>query len=70
MESLNVKQLVELEKVAADTQAHLQQASKGIAKIYPSREISLAKTKIEEAMMWLEKYQGRLSIELARKTCK
>lgn len=70
MENLNVKQLVELENVAAETQTHLQQASKEIAKVYPNREISLVKTKIEEALMWLEKYQGILSLELARKTCK
>lgn len=70
MENLNVKQLVELEEVAAATQAQLQQASNTIAKVYPNREASLVKTKIEEAMMWLEKYQETISFELAHKTCK
>ncbi len=70
MENLNVKQLVELEEVAAATQAQLQQASNTIAKVYPNREASLVKTKIEEAMMWLEKYQESISVKLAHKTCK
>ncbi|TGG37113.1 MULTISPECIES: hypothetical protein [Duncaniella] len=70
MENLNVKQLVELEEVAAATQAQLQQASNTIAKVYPNREASLVKTKIEEAMMWLDKYQAGVCIDLANKTCR
>jgi len=65
-----VKQLVELEEVAAATQAQLQKASNTIAKVYPNREASLVKTKIEEAMMWLDKYQAGVCIDLANKTCR
>jgi len=70
MENLNVKQLIELEEVAAATHSNLNLALKTIAKVYPNREISLTKTKIEEAIMWLDKYQAKISFELARKTCK
>jgi len=70
MENLNVKQLVELEEVAAATHSNLNLALKTIVKVYPNREISLTKTKIEEAIMWLEKYQEKVLFELARKTCK
>lgn len=70
MENLNVKQLVELEEVAAATHSNLNLALKTIVKVYPNREISLTKTKIEEAIMWLEKYQEKVSFELAHKTCK
>lgn len=70
MENLNVKQLVELEEVAAATHYNLNLALKTIVKVYPNREISLTKTKIEEAIMWLEKYQEKVLFELARKTCK
>ena len=70
MDNLNKHQLEELEEVATATQTHLQLASKTIANVYPNREVSLVKTKIEEALMWLEKYQGKISFALAHKTCK
>ncbi len=70
MDNLNKHQLEKLEEVATATQTHLQLASKTIANVYPNREVSLVKTKIEEALMWLEKYQGNISFALAHKTCK
>lgn len=70
MDNLNEDQLEKLEEVATATQTHLQLASKTIANVYPNREVSLVKTKIEEAMMWLDKYQGDISFALAHKTCK
>ena len=70
MDNLNKHQLEELEEVVTATQTHLQLASKTIANVYPNREVSLVKTKIEEALMWLEKDQGNISFALAHKTCK
>lgn len=70
MDNLNKHQLEELEEVATATQTHLQLASKTIANVYPNREVSLVKTKIEEALMWIEKYQGNINFALAHKTCK
>lgn len=70
MDILNKHQLEKLEEVATATQTHLQLASKTIANAYSNREVSLVKTKIEEALMWLEKYQGNISFALAHKTCK
>ena len=34
-----------------------------------TREISLGKTKIDEAYMWLERYYADIMIDLANKTC-
>ena len=34
-----------------------------------SRELSMVKTKIDEAIMWLEKYHAGVCVELARRTC-
>lgn len=35
-----------------------------------TRETALAKTKIEEAEMWFDKFHEKVEIELAHKTCK
>ncbi len=35
-----------------------------------TRELSMVRTKIDEAMMWLEKYHAGVCIELANKTCR
>ena len=40
-----------------------------MAKTGASRELSMVKTKIDEAIMWLEKYHAGVNIELAHKTC-
>ena len=34
-----------------------------------TRETALAKTKIEEAEMWFDKFHERVCIDLANKTC-
>lgn len=41
-----------------------------MAKTGASRELSMVKTKIDEAIMWLEKYHAGVNIELARRTCR
>lgn len=35
-----------------------------------TRELSMVRTKIEEATMWLEKYRSGIIIELANRTCR
>ena len=41
-----------------------------IAETDATRELALVKTKIEEGMMWLEKYHARVCIDLANKICR
>lgn len=41
-----------------------------MAKLGASRELSMVKTKLDEAMMWLQKYHAGVNIELARRTCR
>ena len=41
-----------------------------MAKTGASRELSMVKTKIDEAIMWLEKFHARVNIELARRICR
>ena len=35
-----------------------------------TRELAMVKTKIDEAMMWFEKYHAGVCIDLANKTCR
>lgn len=35
-----------------------------------TRELAIVKTKIEEAIMWLEKCRNGVNIELARRLCR
>ena len=41
-----------------------------MAKTVTARELSMVRTKIDEAIMWLEKYHAGVNIELARRTCR
>lgn len=41
-----------------------------MAKTGASRELSMVKTKIDEAIMWLEKFHAGVNIELARRICR
>ena len=41
-----------------------------MAETNATRELSMVRTKIDEAMMWLEKYQAGVCIDLANKTCR
>jgi|GEM_PF-1737539 hypothetical protein len=41
-----------------------------MAEIETTRASAMVRTKIDEAMMWLEKYHEGVSIDLAHKTCR
>lgn len=41
-----------------------------LADVVPVRSTAIARTKIDEASMWLEKYQEKIQVELACKTCR
>ncbi len=43
---------------------------KALEPLTPTRNVSIARTKLEEAAMWLEKEQADLSVMLARATCR
>lgn len=40
-----------------------------LANVTLTRETAIARTKIDEARMWLEKRQAQVCVELACKTC-
>lgn len=40
------------------------------ATLEQTRELSLTRTKIDEARMWLDRYRGEVQIALARKMCR
>jgi len=40
-----------------------------MAEVGATRELAMVKTKIDEAMMWLEKYHAGVCIDLANITC-
>lgn len=41
-----------------------------MAKTGASRELSMVKTKIDEAIMWLEKFHAGINVELAHRICR
>lgn len=41
-----------------------------MAKAGATRELAMVKTKIDEAMMWLERYHAGVCIDLANRTCR
>lgn len=41
-----------------------------MCEIETTRDTAMVRTKIDEAIMWLEKYQGSVIVEQARRTCK
>lgn len=41
-----------------------------IAATGATRELSMVKTKIDEAMMWLGRYHAEVCVDLAHKTCR
>ena len=47
----------------------ISDARKYVAGMEANRETALVKTKLDEARMWLEQYQGMVVIKLAHKTC-
>lgn len=41
-----------------------------MCEIETTRDTAVVRTKIDEAIMWLEKYQGSVFVEQVRRTCK
>ena len=41
-----------------------------MAETNATRELSMVRTKIDEAMMWLERYQAGVCVDLAHKVCR
>ncbi len=41
-----------------------------MSEVGAARELAIVKTKIEESMMWLDKYHAGVCINLANRTCR
>lgn len=70
---LTIPELQTLEAQCANLMRSLETAIDNVnimAETNATRELSLVRTKIEEAAMWLEKYQSGNIIELANRTCR
>ena len=70
---LTVAELQTLEAQCANLMGSLDTAIRNInimAETNETRELSMVRTKIEEATMWLEKCQSGIIIELANRTCR
>lgn len=70
---LTIPELQTLEAQCANLMRSLETAIGNVnimAKTNATRELSMVRTKIEEATMWLEKYQSGNIIELANRTCR
>ena len=66
-------QLQELEEFSNNVNRSLNTAIRNLDmmnEIETTRETAMVRTKIDEAMMWLKKYQGSVIVEQARRTCK
>lgn len=70
---LKIIELQTLEAQCANLMGSLATAISNVnimAETNATRELSMVRTKIDEATMWLEKYRGCVVVELARRTCK
>lgn len=70
---LTIPELQTLEAQCANLMRSLETAIGDVnimAETNATRELSMVRTKIEEATMWLEKYQSGNIIELANRTCR
>lgn len=70
---LTIPELQTLEAQCANLMRSLETAIDNVnimAETNATRELSMVRTKIEEATMWLEKYQSGNIIELANRTCR
>ena len=66
-------QLQELVEFSNNVKILLNTATRNLdimCEIETTRDTAMVRTKIDEAMMWLEKYQGSVIVEQARRTCK
>lgn len=70
---LTISELQALEAQSANLMRSLETAIGNVnimAETNATRELSIVRTKNEEATMWLEKYQSGTIIELANRTCR
>lgn len=70
---LTIPELQALEAQCANLMSSLEVAISNVnimAETNATRELSMVRTKIEEATMWLEKYQSGNIIELANRICR
>lgn len=70
---LTIPELQALEAQCANLMRSLETAIVNVnmmAETNATRELSMVRTKVEEATMWLEKYQSSTIIELANRTCR
>mgnify|MGYP001054742390 FL=1 len=65
----DVNSLKEQERITSCAMSLISDARKYVAGMEANRETALVKTKLDEARMWLEQYQGMVVIKLAHKTC-
>lgn len=66
-------QLQELVEFSNNVKRSLDTAIRNLdimSEIETTRDTAMVRTKIDEAKMWLEKYQGSVIVEQARRTCK
>lgn len=66
-------QLQELLEFSNNVKRSLNTAIRNLdmmSEIETTRDTAMVRTKIDEAIMWLEKYQGSVIVEQAQRTCK
>lgn len=69
---LTIPELQALESQCANLMRWLETAISNVnimAETNVTRELSMVRTKVDEAMMWLDRYQAGVCIDLANKTC-
>lgn len=69
---LTIPELQALESQCANLMRGLETAISNVnimAETNVTRELSMVRTKVDEAMMWLDRYQAGVCIDLANKTC-
>lgn len=67
-----LKELRDIEEFSSNVKRLLDSAIRNLNlmdKIETTRDSAMVRTKIDEATMWLDKYQSGIVIELANRTC-
>ena len=64
-----IEELKRNEHAASEVERCFDTALEQLKNLPLSRETALARTKIEEAGMWLGRYQRSVTLELARRLC-
>ncbi|WP_290147153.1 hypothetical protein [uncultured Duncaniella sp.] len=73
VKKLTVVELQALDAQCANLMGSLDTAIRNInimAEANGTRELSMVRTKIDEAIMWLDRYQAGVRIDIANKTCR